>query len=235
MTVNADTTRVPNPAATDPAAYPLTKVDYAMAPTEVPTAAKAEHLKSLLTALASTAQADLPDGYVALPDALVTQSENAVAAIKATGNGPNPPEQKPPGPTPSPTTTTDTTPLSLGPSDTLGSTNFADTPTDSSAFSSDTGGGSSYNSDGSVNVAGGQLVDRGRGRGVTTGLAAYTPIVSLGSGAGHLVLPIVFAFALFIGLLVAALAAKEPVGSAASRAWRRVRSHGPPAQSEAAP
>jgi len=54
-------------APTDPAAYPLTKVDHAMAPTDVPNALTKARIKYLLAYAQGPGQATLPPGFVPFP------------------------------------------------------------------------------------------------------------------------------------------------------------------------
>jgi hypothetical protein len=96
-------TKSPDFAATDPDAYPLVKVDYAMVPTTVD-ADRATDLKRFLTFAAGDGQENLPGGFVPMPADLVAQT-NAGAAAITTG---------PPTTTPTtgpPTTTPLTTPI----------------------------------------------------------------------------------------------------------------------------
>ena len=90
MTLNADGSRVANPATTDPAAYPLVKIDHAMV-TNALNPSREAALKGLLLQTVGSVQDSLPFGYVSLPqeardqtteialnlDALITGVENA--------------------------------------------------------------------------------------------------------------------------------------------------------------
>ena len=66
MTLNADGSRVANPATTDPAAYPLVKIDHAMVTNELNPSREAA-LKGLLLQTVGSVQDALPFGYVSLP------------------------------------------------------------------------------------------------------------------------------------------------------------------------
>ncbi len=66
MTLNADGTRVANPSTTDPAAYPLVKVDHAMV-TNTLNPSREAALKGLLLQTVGPVQDSLPFGYVSLP------------------------------------------------------------------------------------------------------------------------------------------------------------------------
>jgi len=66
MTLNADGTRVANPATTDPAAYPLVKIDHAMVTNEL-NPSREGALKGLLLQTVGAVQDALPFGYVSLP------------------------------------------------------------------------------------------------------------------------------------------------------------------------
>jgi hypothetical protein len=90
MTLNPDGTRVANPATTDPAAYPLVKIDHAMVTNGLNPSREAA-LKGLLLQTVGSVQDSLPFGYVSLPqeardqtteialnlDALITGVEDA--------------------------------------------------------------------------------------------------------------------------------------------------------------
>jgi ABC-type phosphate transport system substrate-binding protein len=83
MVAGADGTLVANPASTDPAAYPLVKVDYAMVPKQTD-AAHQKHIRDFLTWGASEGQKGLPQGYVPLPSALATRADSVAAGISVT-------------------------------------------------------------------------------------------------------------------------------------------------------
>jgi ABC-type phosphate transport system substrate-binding protein len=83
MKTNPDgITKYPDFAATNPAIYPLTKVDYAMVPTSVSSPTFATNLKNLLTYVAGPGQSSLPDGYLPMPSSLTAQDTTAIAKIK---------------------------------------------------------------------------------------------------------------------------------------------------------
>ena len=110
MKVNADGTRVPNVATTNPAAYPLVKVDHVMLSPAERSAALAASTKSFLDYAVTAGQTGLPAGYFPLPGALVTQTESVAASL----HGPAVPSTT--TTTTAPTTTTTLAPLesSLG-------------------------------------------------------------------------------------------------------------------------
>jgi ABC-type phosphate transport system substrate-binding protein len=80
MVPGAGGTLVANPASTDPAAYPLVKVDYLMVPKQTDAKHKA-HIQDLLTWGATEGQKSLPAGYFPLTSNLVSQTEKVAAAI----------------------------------------------------------------------------------------------------------------------------------------------------------
>jgi ABC-type phosphate transport system substrate-binding protein len=90
MTTNPDgITQSANFASKDPAAYPLTMVDYAMVPTCGLPAAKASAISAFLTDVATEGQTagDLPgqlaEGYVPLNSHQLAQLKSAASAVKA--------------------------------------------------------------------------------------------------------------------------------------------------------
>jgi ABC-type phosphate transport system substrate-binding protein len=89
MRTTAGGTLEPNPAATDPAAYPLVKVDYAVVTDRLRTDRSAD-VATVLTDLTTTAQAALPDGYVPLPDSLRQQAAQVVSGLGALISGIDP-------------------------------------------------------------------------------------------------------------------------------------------------
>jgi hypothetical protein len=95
-------TKLPDFATTNPDAYPLVKVDYAMVPT-APSATLASSLKRFLTYAATTGQDAVPPGFVTMPDDLVAQTKAAADAIKGAA------------PTTTTTTTPTTTPTTVAP------------------------------------------------------------------------------------------------------------------------
>ncbi len=115
MSLDATGMRTPNFDATDPAAYPLVKVDYALVPLQgadydlgnrrfVTDDAKVAHLKTMLDYLATTGQQtnDLLPGFVPMPPELVAQTQQIASRISHF-NGP------PPTTTTTSTSTTSTT------------------------------------------------------------------------------------------------------------------------------
>lgn len=108
MKATDEGTLVPDPAATDPEAYPLVKVDYAMVP-KAPDADLAGHLARLLRYAVGDGQDELPPGYFALPESLRNRTRRIAANLVPTA------------PTTTTTTTTvPTTPTSSAPGPVLG-------------------------------------------------------------------------------------------------------------------
>jgi hypothetical protein len=88
MTVDADGRRAPDPGASAPGAYPLTMIEYAMAPSEplvdeacAPRAESQQLLSSWLTFLTGPAQAGLGVGFVPLTSELTAEAEQAIARV----------------------------------------------------------------------------------------------------------------------------------------------------------
>jgi hypothetical protein len=106
MKTNPDgITKVTDYTSTDPAAYPLVKIDYAMLPTVARDAAQQASLKRLLAFVAAGGQTDLPPGYAALGPELLAQITAAAGKITVA----------PPTPTATvPTTTVPTTTPPVG-------------------------------------------------------------------------------------------------------------------------
>jgi hypothetical protein len=114
---------LPPAQQTDPNAYPLTYVEYAMVPAQplvdatcVPRPASQAQLTSWLNYLVGPGQQDMVDGLVPLPPALVTQAKAAIAKVGATPNTCKPPPKPvvpPPtkGPTGSPSGTSTGAPV----------------------------------------------------------------------------------------------------------------------------
>src|SRR5205823_684945 len=74
MKTNADgITKITDYANTDPAAYPLVKIDYAMIPNVARDTAEQASLKRLLAYAAAGGQENPPGGYAALPPELLAQ------------------------------------------------------------------------------------------------------------------------------------------------------------------
>ncbi|HEY3717305.1 MAG TPA: hypothetical protein VGL39_22505 [Jatrophihabitantaceae bacterium] len=101
MTTNVDKiTQSANFDNTDPKAYPLTMVDYAMVPTCGLSGAKANAIGALLDKAASTQYGQEPGtlapGYVALNAGQKSQSAAAAQAVRAQACPPNPPTGNPP-------------------------------------------------------------------------------------------------------------------------------------------
>lgn len=109
MTVNADgITRTADVSSTDPAAYPLTMIDYAMVPTSGLDDDTAEAAGRLLDYAAGPGQVPgqlfggLPAGYLPLTADLVAQTETAAAAVRAQAGGPLPTTPPPASSSPPP-------------------------------------------------------------------------------------------------------------------------------------
>ena len=127
----------PDPTSTDPAAYPLTMVQYALAPTSGVDKAKAAQIATFLQYAAAKGQAEgtqeggLPVGYLPLPSTLQKQLVTVTNAVaQQTGT--------PPGGAP-------TTPAGMTPTNTSQDTPF--TSTDGSSDFTDTGSGALGGSD----------------------------------------------------------------------------------------
>lgn len=89
MRTNASGTLEPDPAAADPAAYPLVKIDYAVV-TDRLRAERAADAATVLTDLTTTAQAALPAGYVPLTDSLRQQAAQVISGLGALISGIDP-------------------------------------------------------------------------------------------------------------------------------------------------
>jgi len=89
MRTTASGTLEPNPGTTDPGAYPLVKVDYAVVTDRLRTERSAA-VATVLTDLTTTAQASLPAGYVPLPDPLRQQAAQVIAGLGALISGIDP-------------------------------------------------------------------------------------------------------------------------------------------------
>ncbi len=160
MVAGPSGTLVANPASTDPAAYPLVKVDYAMVP-KVTDLAHARHITDALTWGATTGQTGLPPGYVPLPPALVVQTKQVAAGIKTPVVAATPTTARPT--TTGPVTTT-TAPATVLPSDT-------------GSCCSDSGSG------GSSSLVGSSLVGSGSSGGRANPVAAGSAAVTRNSGS----------------------------------------------------
>jgi ABC-type phosphate transport system substrate-binding protein len=208
MVTNRDgVTKYPNLTTTDAAAYPLVKVDYAMIPTVVKTAAQAASLKRFLDFIATTGQQNLPLGYTALPPDLVAQVKAASAAITVAG-------AKPTTTTTSPMTTPSTTPVSdLGPI------------SDGSGFSSDTSGSGTTTPPADVATASPTTKAPAKG----TKLARVTPVVNIANPAERFGLPIIAALALLGALYPLGRRARPSLRKAKAVARSRLRGPKTPA------
>jgi phage terminase large subunit-like protein len=101
MTKTSAGTLVPNPASTDPAAYPLTMVQYAMVPTGNTPAATVSKVAAFLSYAADKGQlagseGGLPAGYLPLTSTLKAQLTTTLAAVRSqsdtvTSTGDRPP------------------------------------------------------------------------------------------------------------------------------------------------
>jgi hypothetical protein len=170
MKVARDDTLVADAVTTDPDAYPLVKVDYAMVPTQPSDAGLATDLTHLLHYVAGDGQDVLPPGYVALPKSLRNQTRAVADQLGA--------------PPPSPTTTTTTVP---GGATTTTFTPFAG-GAGSGSFTS-TGGGSSTG--GGTPPGGGGAARGGTATGgnETAVPAAAQSVASLTQGRARLFVP----------------------------------------------
>lgn len=103
MTLNPDGTRSADMASTDPNAYPLTMIDYAVAPTSGLDAAAASSVARFLDYAAGPGQVpgadagQLPAGYLPLTAELAAETEAAADAVRAQDGA-----MPTPTPTPSP-------------------------------------------------------------------------------------------------------------------------------------
>ncbi len=98
MTPDAQGLLQPNPQPTDPSAYPLTYVEYALVPAQplvdatcTPRAATQAQLTTWLNYVIGDGQAVLPDGLEPLTPALHTAAVSAIAQVGATPNTCTPP------------------------------------------------------------------------------------------------------------------------------------------------
>jgi len=100
----------PSPvAATDPTAYPLAKIDYAIVPTSGLSTTEAGNIASFLQFAAGPGQtgANLPTGYPALPASMASETNAAAAAVLKSAQSSTPPTTTPPTTVPKkPTPTT---------------------------------------------------------------------------------------------------------------------------------
>ena len=169
-------TKSPDLAATDPDAYPLVKVDYAMVPTSVD-ATRAANLKRFLNFAGGEGQDNLPDGFVPMPPDLVAQTNAGAAAIT----------------TPAAPTTTTTVPTTTPtPVDDLIGSNGSGFET-----GSDTGPSSPPATDAPTSPL--KSTPRAATKKPAT-LEQSKPIVNVAGTAERFVLPIVVALALLAGL-----------------------------------
>ena len=120
MVVNEDgITRSPDFTSTEPAAYPLTTIDYAIVPTSGLDDATAESVGRILDQAAGPGQelgqliGGLPPGYLPLGDDLIAQTVAAAAAVRAQA-GAFPTPSPSPTPTPSASPTVPVPPLAPG-------------------------------------------------------------------------------------------------------------------------
>lgn len=81
MSTDGDGVMAPDYASSNPAAYPLVKVDYAMVPTEFATAGRAAAVAGLLRHGIGPGQDSLPRGYLPLPAELIARTEAVAAGL----------------------------------------------------------------------------------------------------------------------------------------------------------
>jgi ABC-type phosphate transport system substrate-binding protein len=154
-------TLVADVATSDPDAYPLVKVDYAMVPKKVEVAdsvpaqarakseKRASDIRAFLTFAAGAGQDALPAGYLPLPDELRAETRAVAAAVR----GPD---------APTTTTTAPTTPTTLpfdpnaGGSDT-GYVAYGDDFTSGSGDGTSTGTGTTPEGDAATEIASGRV------------------------------------------------------------------------------
>jgi hypothetical protein len=207
MVTNPDgVTKYPDFTSTDAAAYPLVKIDYAMIPTVVKTAAQAASLKRFLAFESTTAQEHLPLGYTPLPPDLVAQVNAAAAAITVAGSKP--------AVVVTPTTTPPTTPVSdLGP---IG---------DDSGFGSDTSGSASTTPVATTTPT----TPKAKKPVASKKLARVIPVVNVAGAGERYGLPVIAALALIAALYPLGRRARPRVQKAAKFARSRVRGPKTPA------
>ncbi len=116
MAKNPDGTLAPPVTTTDPAAYPLAKIDYAFVPTSGISAGTANLISTLLKFTSGPGQTAqyLPPGYIPLPAGLSAQSIAAATAVvkAATATAAPPPvTSHPPAPAPAPAPSPTPTPV----------------------------------------------------------------------------------------------------------------------------
>ncbi len=138
MVAGPDDTLVANPASTDPTAYPLVKVDYAMVPTTTD-ATHAARIRDLVTWGATDGQSQLTDAYVPLPTALVSRAKTVAAGIAVT---------KAPAKKPTTHPTTSTTSTTIASTTTLPNSSVGDSSFGGSSFAGSSLGGSGGSSSG---------------------------------------------------------------------------------------
>lgn len=184
MKTNADgITRYPDFASTDPAAYPLVKVDYAMVPTAVPDSTLATNLKHLLGYIGGAGQSAMPPGYLPMPATLLAQDAAAAAKIKVASTTPT-------------TIPTTAPPPTLGSLDSLG---------DGSGLGiGDGGGAGDESSTPPVDTTSGPTTTAPKSTDTTKAVRAATPVVAIAEAGERYGLPIV--------TLLALLAAVYPLG-----------------------
>ena len=214
MTTTPDGFHVEPGAPADPAAWPLTKVDHMMYPTSYVNTNVGVSVQRLLNYAIGAGQKTAPDGYAALPSALVAQTESAAAALT-----PQPVTTTTTStPTTVPTTSTTTGPFTPGP---LG-TGFSSGPV-----------GSSFNGSGgstTPTTTPGASAPGGTG-GATTSTAgssvdAQFAAMKLPGAGDHLALPIIFSLA-----LLALLACAADISGRRGRRWlRTVRARPKPSE-----
>jgi hypothetical protein len=122
MTTEQPTSGIyPSPvASTDPTAYPLAKIDYAIVPTSGLSTTQANTIASFLQFVAGSGQtgANLATGYPALPAAMTAETSAAAATVLKSVQGTTPPTTAPPTTAPpgkKPGTTNTTIPSSVLP------------------------------------------------------------------------------------------------------------------------
>jgi hypothetical protein len=171
-----------DPTATAPAGsvqpYPLTMVEYAMAPAEplydnscVARTDSQALLTKWLTFISTTGQAELPEGFVPLTPSL---SADAAAAIPNVGASPVTGDCAP-----KPTTTTTTTPPTTTASGGSSGSGSSDTSGGSSSSSS---GGSNETASGAGSIGGSSVSDTGSSS--SSGATGGASFASSGAGTG---------------------------------------------------
>jgi ABC-type phosphate transport system substrate-binding protein len=221
MTTNPDgVTKAPNFASSDPAAYPLVKVDYAMVPTKVANTTFEVNLKRFIAYIGGTGQSQLPVGYTPLPADLVAQDAAAAAKIVVVS-----PPPKTTTTTTTPPTTTPITATTAPPAGSLGAINGGS----SNGFNT----GSSTPSSTTVTTTSGSSKTAMPKPTKAAKLSHSKPVVDITNAGERFGLPVIAALALLAGLYPLSRRSRPLVqrGFAALRTRLRRADHAPPVSS----